>query len=1119
MSHNQVIQDAEQRKQALNPRQSFIVQAPAGSGKTELLTQRFLTLLLNVEKKPEEILAITFTNKAASEMRARIITKLQMAQLKEPSQDSYEWQTWRLANQVLQRSKQLQWDLLDNPNRLKIMTIDAFCAQLTQQLPLLAQFGVQPAINSEPQILYESAIDSVLQDLEGDFPWTDPIAILLTHLDNDYLRLKRLLLKLLESREQWLPHITSDISMTKEHLNRALLHIVEAQLMQLEDALSEIDDYVLLQIILFVASNIDEHHTLSIFIKYQIIEFLPNFEPEHLAFWQAVGRLFLTTSLQWRKQIDKRLGFPAASSATSEGEKELFSQLKKHMQHMILEQQDNEKLLEALGDTIQCPASQYDPKQWIVIQALVDILPVLVAQLTVEFRDKGQVDFSQMATQALVSLGCEENPTDLSLALDYTIQHILIDEFQDTSQTQFRLLELLTCGWEPQDGRTLFLVGDPMQSIYRFRQAEVGLFLKALAKGVGHISLTPIILSTNFRSTSTLVNWINETFHQVFPPANDLIKGAIQYSASQAFNSSSMDSHVKLCAFDSENEASSTDYIVDTISKIQAEDPQASIAILVKSRSHLAGILPTLQLHKIPYQAVEIEPLCDRPVIQDLWHLTRALLYLADRTAWLALLRAPWCGLVLSDLLTLSQDSGKTLWQQLSNPSIIEQLSLDGQTRVYAILPALQKAMNHQGRLMLRDWVETLWKDLCGPGYLSVHGDFDDAKQYLTLLEQHQQGQDLPELTRFEKKLQTLYASAASVENAVQVMTIHKSKGLEFDTVILPGLERQPPMDQAPLLAWIEQPQEAGGADLLLAPIPESTLHPDPIYQYVRKQQSIKSFYEIKRLLYVACTRAKNKLYLLAQLATKEDEILPPRQNSLLGHLWPCQKNQFAEAFIQESVPPLPAKDINTLLPGLKRMKSPLSKQQSSWDLNIVDNSQYSELVDTRSNITGTVTHHLIHQLTLKGIAHWKQQSLDQWQIYIGNQLRLEGLGASNFQEAIHAIISHIENMLADPRGQWLLAPHRDSQAEIPMTYKDNKAIKHVVIDRSFLCQDHIRWIIDYKTSEPKEDSIENFVKNQRDRNHNQLEQYAQCFPLDKNIMLALYFPACQGWTQWKFNK
>ena len=109
--------DSEQRALALDPSQSFIVQAPAGSGKTELLTRRFLRLLSIAEKAPEEILAITFTRKAAAEMRARIIKRLQQANTENQPTDLHELESWKLAREALVRDKQLGWHILDNPNR------------------------------------------------------------------------------------------------------------------------------------------------------------------------------------------------------------------------------------------------------------------------------------------------------------------------------------------------------------------------------------------------------------------------------------------------------------------------------------------------------------------------------------------------------------------------------------------------------------------------------------------------------------------------------------------------------------------------------------------------------------------------------------------------------------------------------------------------------------------------------------------------------------------------------------------------------------------------------------------------------------------------------------------
>jgi ATP-dependent helicase/nuclease subunit A len=124
------------------------------------------------------------------------------------------------------------------------------------------------------------------------------------------------------------------------------------------------------------------------------------------------------------------------------------------------------------------------------------------------------------------ALGEPEEPTDLALSLDYQIRHLLVDEFQDTSVSQFSLLEKLTAGWQRGDGRTIFVVGDPMQSIYRFREAEVGLFLKACGDGIGAIPLELVRLSANFRSDKGIVDWVNATFPSVLPTEEEITTGA-----------------------------------------------------------------------------------------------------------------------------------------------------------------------------------------------------------------------------------------------------------------------------------------------------------------------------------------------------------------------------------------------------------------------------------------------------------------------------------------------------------------------------------------------------------------------------------------------------------------
>src|SRR3546814_8034735 len=126
-------------------------------------------------------------------------------------------------------------------------------------------------------------------------------------------------------------------------------------------------------------------------------------------------------------------------------------------------------------------------------------LKLAVAQLHLRFAETGEVDITEIAQRAAQALGSADDPGELLLKLDASIRHLLIDECQDTSLTQIHLLATLTAGWQPGDGRTLFLVGDPMQSIYRFRKAEVGLFLQAAEDGVGEIAPTFLQLTDNFR--------------------------------------------------------------------------------------------------------------------------------------------------------------------------------------------------------------------------------------------------------------------------------------------------------------------------------------------------------------------------------------------------------------------------------------------------------------------------------------------------------------------------------------------------------------------------------------------------------------------------------------------
>src|SRR5438270_4761431 len=136
MNDDGASRDAAERARALDAARSFIVQAPAGSGKTELLIQRCLVLLARVER-PEEITAITFTRKAAAEMRNRVLEALALARHEPRPSEAHKARTWELGRAVLERNDALGWALEDSASRLRVQTIDALCASLTRQMPVL----------------------------------------------------------------------------------------------------------------------------------------------------------------------------------------------------------------------------------------------------------------------------------------------------------------------------------------------------------------------------------------------------------------------------------------------------------------------------------------------------------------------------------------------------------------------------------------------------------------------------------------------------------------------------------------------------------------------------------------------------------------------------------------------------------------------------------------------------------------------------------------------------------------------------------------------------------------------------------------------------------------------
>ncbi|WP_100622946.1 UvrD-helicase domain-containing protein [Candidatus Coxiella mudrowiae] len=1106
------------RQQALDPTQSYIVQAPAGSGKTELLIQRFLKLL-SASSMPEEIVAITFTRKAAIEMRERILKALNEAKNQPRPKDDHKALTWMLAKTVVERNKLFHWQLEINANRLRILTIDALAHQICLQMPILTGFGAPPVTreDDEIEVFYRCAIEKLLMSQN----YTRILEPLLLHLDNKVDLLEKLLIKMLSHREQWIGHIIdyySNPDLLKKKLEKALEFIALDAMQKAHDL---IDNTLanqplanqLIPLIQFSSVNIQQIKPGdAISACAPPLTELPKINIQNLSAWKGIANLLLTQRGEWRKRIDKSVGFPSDAR---------YKQQKLQMQNLLEQFQSNNPLRMALQEIQNCPPINYTQNQWRILKSLISLLPLLVAQLQVIFKDHNIVDFTEVSLGALRALGNIDQPSDYALQLDTQIHHLLIDEFQDTSIIQFRLIEALIAGWQPNDGRTIFLVGDPMQSIYRFRQAEVGLFLQVEDQGIGNIRLIPLILCNNFRSQKTLIEWFNFVFKHLFPTEANSWLGSIPYSPSQATNENFPGKKAEVNFHSLASYEEETQKIIEIIQTHRTQNDNTTIALLVRSRSHLLEIIPALRNASIPFNAVEIEELGYRTEIIDLLSLTRALHHLGDRIAWLAILRAPWCGLTLQDIHRLCLHSrNEPLWLTLQKKETLKDLTFDGKKRLERITPILSYALHNRDRLPLAIWIETVWIALGGPACLNSPSELVSVRAYFNLLESIENEFTIKRLI---KKLRQLYAPIDNPNpQAIQIMTIHKAKGLEFDHVIVPSLERTPKAKENFLLQWLERPLPTGISDLILAPLKAATEKSDPLYVYLKQIEKKKSDNEIVRLFYVAATRAKIGLHFLLILKREKASsiITSPPNGSFANLLWDvCEEEIKKSISLYKETKPLESKQRKCLYRLSSKWTTPILFITPSYPSTTKLLSP-SPLQDQFQRTVGTVIHQLLEKISIEGVESWDEKRIINSKSFIKRRLLQLGILFSKLNSSVTLIEKAIRLTLSHQKGRWILSPHYQHQSEYCISMMDKNEFIHYVVDRTFIDYQGVRWIIDYKSATRTEPNLSLFLQKQRILYESQLNRYAKAFQLleDRPIKLGLYFPLCQGWCEWKLN-
>jgi ATP-dependent exoDNAse (exonuclease V) beta subunit len=794
-------------------------------------------------------------------------------------------------------------------------------------------------------------------------------------------------------------------------------------------------------------------------------------------------------------------------------------------------------------------------------------------ELQLVFAQRGECDFAELGLLAKSALRRDGAVDDLQMALGMKLQHLLVDEMQDTSTSQYELIELLTQGWDGHS-QTVFLVGDPKQSIYLFRQARVERFIRTMRdERLGELRLGCLHLTANFRSQSGLVDAFNADFSLLFPrdgnavdeityveavgvngpsTLGDVCRGVVWHASVLPHDVTKKDRRQQAATDASRIRAIVTEWRARPLPEGRSEPWK--IAVLVRSRDHLMNVIAALKTNDggaIPFRAVDIERLNERQEVLDLFALTRALLHPADRVAWLAVLRAPWCGLELAELHLLAGADDPD-WAERSIQDVMNErgdlLSEDSCERLQRIWPVLKAATEKRARLTLSQWVERTWRSLGGDVYLQPE-EMLNAQRYLQLLDEVEEESGPVDLKVLRRRMGRLFAEPRAAEGAVDLLTIHGAKGLEWDVVIVPSLEKKAKVTGGRLLTWSEiESSDEEAAAVVLAPITGKNETSRELNDWLKGIHQTREAAERKRLYYVACTRAREELHLFASPEAAANGAVKLEHGSLLSAAWPAAESQFvtytgtkinkpgnlfempapeeeeyvgdiaasvAHSPTLQRLPPgfvpmkrfeaaarLPYGDAEALPAGL-----PFERPEGSFEARAFGNAVHGFL------------EMLAKALSEDSDADALLRELGNWGPRITSVLRSDGLSPTSVQRLVPRVLTALKNTLSDPAGLWVLRSHVDAASEFALT-SWVEARSSVRLDRVFRAgttpfeeEGDCLWIVDYKTTTHGTEGVEEFLAKERTKYAPQMEAYARVM---KGARVGLYYPMLPRLVWWK---
>lgn len=997
------MQDNKERVEALNVSRSFIVEAPAGSGKTELLIARYAALLSKTDATPNEIVAITFTRKAAEEMKTRVLERL--------------------------------GDKAPSALALRIMTIDAFVQELLAKIPL--QTGLLGNFNlvADPLPLYERAALLVFSLLETAPDWGPALLNIIESSRFSLDKVVNLFTELLSKREQWirlLPYRGEEgVAALTQHWENLI-----------ESTLEEVSQYF-------------QQDTLALTAICAHLEIpVPENNLSDLFLWKKIGKFCLTETGTIRKILTKSQGFLAPSDAKNSLEKSDRIAKREQFLDILRAMAAHSGVEEALARLLQLPQDKFAEQP--LLQEWLTLLPVLLGALRLEMDEKREYDFTEALLRLIGALKNAENIDNLLFHLDTRIKHILIDEFQDTSYAQFELISLIVQDWYSEDGRTLFVVGDPMQSIYGFRGAEVSLFLTVKYHGIARLKPIFLRLCSNFRSSPQVVDFINAHFSNQFPKKDHALLSKVAYTKAVA----TQEMPGRVVAWDLQGNRDAA--LVEQIKKILLKNDDETIAILARKKRSFGGIFSQLRAAGISFFSPELTVPYRHPVVLEALNILYVLLD-PEPLDWLALFRGSFVGLAETELVKIAQDPH----YEPNHPRV----------QYVKAMIAWGQAQRGEGTLM--STFETLFTRLGGRTLLTDLSAEEAFLDFLHCLDQHDEG-GWANRKQIERALQRAKPAHTGMEHKVCIFTIHQAKGLEFDTVIILGTEDNRVPTDMPIVNWITRPSNMT-AEMIFAPFPERK--EESVYHYIQYLLTIRQKEEELRLSYVAATRAKR------QLIFAGSDINPEALPTIMQHI-PL------ETYVGSQTT-MPALSWPVILSKEELIPTEILPPENlvEWDRHLYQSEESAHAGEALHAYFAEV---ILSQLDC--VKHWPTEL--QWKSWLAKSSTLEIEKALLWLEKAYNSISRSKIQA------WLFKRRPEDWVEYPVMWQEGERFKQIRLDRMFIESGQC-FIVDYKLKKPEH-------LNEANEYVAQLRRYKTILATieERPIKLALYYVIEDLWEE-----